>query len=52
MTASPFLVTREVTVPTVVLEAEENSFERWQRTFSRKEKGKTKQEVGGYQCRE
>lgn len=53
MTASPFLVTREVMVPTVVvLEAEENSLERRQWTFSRKEKGKNKKECGGYQCRE
>lgn len=52
MTAFPFLVTREVMVPTVVvLGEEENSLERQQRTFSRKEKGKTKQEVGGYQRR-
>lgn len=36
----------------VVLEAEENSLERRQRTFSRKEKEKTKQEVGGYRCGE
>lgn len=43
MMTFPFLVTREVTVPTaVVLEVEENSLERWQWIFSRKEKRENK----------
>lgn len=39
-------------MPTVVvLEAEENSLERWQWMCLRKEKGETEQEISGYKCR-